>query len=265
MWSGLVTSDGRRWRQLRDGLPLIAEDRSEKRFGSGSTAFVDAGGGAMGLQVRDSDAEVDLEFTGFYDAMPVWNSAEAHDIAAQIAPNHGEASGRAVGTVRLGDQRFEVDALFHRDHSWGPRDWSNIVSHRWFVGTFGRRLSFSAVILQGPGYRWIRSGAVVRHGEVTHASSVDIVPFIEADGVSHRGGETVWTLETGEILRMRLTTMDGVIVRQQSFLAVEGIGEVRLDGSDEVGFCDLEMSNGVGHRPVTQALSAVAADGLTRR
>jgi hypothetical protein len=208
---------------------------------------------------------VDLEFEGFYDAMPVWNNPEAHEVAQTIAPNHAESSGRARGTVRLDDESFEVDALYHRDHSWGARDWSTILSHRWFVGTFGPHLSFSGTIVQARGYRWIRGGAVVRNGAVTRAESVDIVPFIEADGVSHRGGEVVWKLADGEALTMRCALVDGTIFRQKSFLTVEGLCEVRLDGSDDVGFCDLEMSNGVGAREVGGALRAVIADGLSHR
>ena len=263
LWSAILTADGRRWRQDRDGLALEAADRTKQRLAAGSTAFVEPDAGGLGVQVRDGDAEVDLRFEGFYDAMPVWNSPEAEEVAQTIAPNHAESSGRARGTVRLDGETFEVDALCHRDHSWGSRDWSTIISHRWFVGTFGPHLSFSAVVLQGPGFRWIRGGAVVRDGVVTRAESVDIVPLIEADGVSHRGGEAIWRLGGGETLTMRARTVDGAIFRQKSFLAVEGLCEVRLEGSDEVGFADLETSNGIGHRTVERALRAVAVDGLS--
>jgi hypothetical protein len=40
---------------------------------------------------------------------------------------------------------------------------------------------------------------------------------------------------------------------------------VRLDDSDDVGFCNLEMSTGIGGRKVSQALRAVAVNGLPRR
>jgi hypothetical protein len=265
LWSAVMTGDGRRWRQNRDGLTLTAENRGKQRFANGGTAFVSRDAGGLGVEVRDNDVDVDLEFDAFYDPMPVWNSPESHEVAQTIAPNHAESSGRARGTVRVGDERFEVDAMYHRDHSWGARDWSTIVSHRWFVGTFGPQLSFSCTMLQAVGYRWIRGGAVVRYGEITRAESIDVIPFVEADGVSHRGGVAVWKLVGGETLTMRCETFDGAIFRQKSFLAVEGLGEVRLDGSDEIGFCDLEMSNGIGEREVTQAVRAVAADGLSQR
>lgn len=265
LWNAVLTRDGQRWRQERDALPLKPDDRTKQRLGAAGTAFVWTDAGGLGVQVRDDDAVVDLEFEDFYPPIPVWNSAEAHEAAQTIAANHAESSGRARGTVRVGRESFEVDALYHRDHSWGVRDWSTIISHRWFVGTFGPHLSFSSVALQAAGDRWIHGGAVVRDGRITRAESVDIMPFVEADGVSHRGGVVVWNLEGGEILTMRCDTVDGALLRKGNFLTVETVCEVRIDGSDEVGFCDLEVSNGVGARPVSRALRAVATDGLSRR
>jgi hypothetical protein len=64
---------------------------------------------------------------------------------------------------------------------------------------------------------------------------------------------------------MRCTTTDGMIFRQKDFVLIETICEVRLDDSDDVGFCNLEMSNGIGGRKVSQALRAVAVNGLPRR
>jgi hypothetical protein len=265
LWSAIVTADGLRWRQDRDGMPIDPADRNKQRLAAGGTAFVSTDVNGLGLEVRDDDASVDLAFESFYHPVPVWNSPEAEAVAQTIAPNHAESSGRARGTVRIGDEQFDVDALYHRDHSWGVRDWSTIISHRWFVGTFGPHLSFSGIVLQGPGYQWIHGGAIVRDGKVERAASVDIVPLVEADGVSHRGGTAVWNLASGESLTMRCTTTDGMIFRQKDFVLIETVCEVRLDGSDDVGFCNLEMSNGIGGRKISQALRAVTVNGLSRR
>jgi hypothetical protein len=265
LWSAIVTADGLRWRQDRDGMPIEPADRCKLRIAAGGTAFVSTDANGLGLEVRDDDASVDLAFESFYHPVPVWNSPEAEKVARTIAPNHAESSGRARGKVWIGHEQFEIDALYHRDHSWGVRDWSTIISHRWFVGTFGPHLSFSGIVLQGPGYQWIHGGAIVRDGKVERAASVDIVPLVEADGVSHRGGTAVWKLASGESLTMRCTTIDGMIFRQKDFVLIETVCEVRLDGSDDVGFCNLEMSNGIGGRKVSKALRAVAVNGLSRR
>lgn len=263
LWSGVVTAEGLRWRQDFDESPMRAEDRTRHRYGAGTTAFI--AGDAFGVEVRDSDVVVDLRLDDYYTPTPVWNSRESHQVAERIAPSHLEASGRAVGSVVIDGRHYDVDGHFHRDHSWGAREWTQIVSHRWVVGTCGPDLSFSAVVVQGPRHRYIREGAVVRDGVITPATSVDIVTWIEPDGISHRGGEVVWTLETGEELKMRCVAMDGMVFDQREFLVAETLCTVTIEGTGQTGVCDFEISNGIRHRPITHAISAVATDGLSRR
>ncbi|HEV8625719.1 MAG TPA: hypothetical protein VG034_14765 [Acidimicrobiia bacterium] len=263
LWSGIVTGKGLRWRRRAQAVLLDAADRTEHRFGCGSTAFL--AGEHLGLEVRDEDVEADLELDSFYAPTSVWNSAESHTVAATIAPAHAEASGRVRGTVRIAGSAYDVDGFFHRDHSWGIRDWATIVSHRWVVGTFGPDLSFSSLILQGPDHRYIRGGAVVRHGEVTPADDVDIVVFGEADGASHRGGEVTFSLPDEETLHLRCEAIDGLLFDHEGFLTVETLCRVTLDGRDEPGICDFEMSNGVRNVAVAHAFRATATDGLSTR
>jgi hypothetical protein len=72
--SAVVTADGLRWRQDRDGMPIDPADRSKQRLAAGGTAFVSTDANGLGLEVRDDDASVDLAFEGFYHPVPVWNS-----------------------------------------------------------------------------------------------------------------------------------------------------------------------------------------------
>jgi hypothetical protein len=264
VWSALVTSDGRRWRENHERLDFDARRRTPQLFGAGGTSFVAEP--KSGINVDDEAASVDLHFDDFYIPMPVWNGSEAEEVASAIAPNHKEASGSVSGTVRLGDQTFDIDGLFHRDHSWGARDWSTIISHRWFVGTFGAELSFSAVILQGQDNRYIRGGAVVRDGVITPATNVDIVVSSEADGVSHRGGEVRMELADGERFAARGEVVDGVLCQQDGWVGVEGLSRiVTIEGPQLIGFGDIEMSNGIRPRPVTGALRAVCVNGASTR
>ena len=72
----------------------------------------------------------------------------------------------------LGARSFTVDGLYHRDHSSGPRDWSQIVAHRWVAGTFGPDLSFSVAVIEGPG----------GHGLQAAATDVDLDVHFAEDG-----------------------------------------------------------------------------------
>ncbi|EHB55620.1 hypothetical protein MycrhDRAFT_2814 [Mycolicibacterium rhodesiae JS60] len=263
VWSALVTSDGRRWRQNHERLDVGSQRRSPDRFGAGNTNFVAE---PLGIEVDDPAAGVDLHFHDYYSPVPVWNGSEAEEVASSIAPNHKEASGRVSGSVRLGETTYSVDGLFHRDHSWGARDWSTIVSHRWFVGTFGPELSFSAVVLQGPDGRYIRGGAIVRDGAITPATHIDIVVAGEADGVSHRGGEVWMDFADGQRFGARGEVIDGVLCQQDGWVGVEGLSRiVTIEGPQLIGFGDIEISNGIRPRDVTAALRAVCVNGASTR
>jgi hypothetical protein len=263
VWSALVTSDGKRWRQNDERLDVDDRRRYPHLFGAGTTDFVAEP--TPGIRVDDPDASADLQFHDYYSPMPVWNGSEADLVASSIAPNHREASGRVSGEVRLGETTYTIDGLYHRDHSWGARDWSTIISHRWFVGTFGPELSFSAVVLQGPDNRYIRGGAIVRDGVITAATNVDIVVAGEADGVSHRGGEVRMDLADGQRFGARGEVIDGVLCQQDGWVGVEGLSRiVTTEGRQLVGFGDIEISNGIRPREVTAALRAVCVNGISR-
>ena len=42
-----------------------------------------------------------------------------------------------TGYIQVGDQRLVIDGHGWRDHSWGPRYWTNIYFYRLFIGNFG--------------------------------------------------------------------------------------------------------------------------------
>ena len=109
-------------------------------------------------------------------------------VGRQVGSDHYQVAGRVTGTVRLAGRDFAVDGLCHRDHSWGDRQWSAVLAHRWLAGTFGPELSFSLVTTLLPGGRMVRMGFVARHSEILRVSDSDVVVFLEPDGTSHRGG-----------------------------------------------------------------------------
>jgi hypothetical protein len=265
--SGLITSAGLRWRNLRDAIPIDGS-RSALLFGAETTSLHRESGLILRIDDPVSDVTASLTLEDFYDPIPVWNATPSHDqVMASIAPNHREASGRIHGSINIRDSHFDVDGLFHRDHSWGIRDWSTIISHRWVAGTFGPTLSFSGVVLQGPGNNYVKGGAIIRDGELTIADDIDIVVFQEADGISHRGGIATWHLASGEEFRVECTAVDGILIEKETFVASETLCSVRRDGSEDVGFCDFEVSNGLGiaRTGLTNSLRAVASNGISRR
>lgn len=81
---------------------------------------------------------------------PEWEEGDEKpdlDPEKMFARGHTEQHMRSVGTVRVGDESFDItDALGLRDHSWGPRYWQNIWWYRWLTVNLGPDLGFACTI-----------------------------------------------------------------------------------------------------------------------
>jgi len=74
----------------------------------------------------------------------------------EFARGHYEQLVAASGTVRVGDERFDLDGFGLRDHSWGPRYWQAPWYYRWLTANFGADFGFMGSRVarrDGPGGR----------------------------------------------------------------------------------------------------------------
>ena len=82
---------------------------------------------------------------------------------------------QVAGSMRVGDETWELDAFGWRDHSWGPRYWQVIWYYRLFIVTFGPD---RAVMLlrntpqEGPSKR---IGTVMIDGRYEEVVDLDVV------------------------------------------------------------------------------------------
>jgi len=53
-----------------------------------------------------------------------------------FARAHYEAHMRGEGTIKIGDEQWQIKGLGLRDHSWGPRYWQNLYWYRWMPMNF---------------------------------------------------------------------------------------------------------------------------------
>lgn len=148
----------------------------------------------------------------------------------EFAKHHYEASGRIVGKVTLGGRVFAIDGLFHRDHSWGIRKIDTLLSHRWVSGTFGPDLSFGSMCWHAADDSFVKVGYLVRDGELIFAEDVDVVTWMEADGLTHRGGEITWFLPGGEEFRLECRKVDGVVSQLHGAVYIDNL----VDGLSKV-------------------------------
>jgi hypothetical protein len=200
--------------------------------------------------------------TDFYE--PCGFYSDQGSLADDFAAHHFESSGRVVGTVELDGVAYPIDGLCHRDHSWGPRRWDTLLSHRWCSGTYGPQLSISTVCWHAVDGSLARAGCVVRDGEVTLATSADFITYQEVDGITHRGGEVWLDLDDGPI-HLTATTIDGVINEHRGVACFDALCRTEHDGAR--GFVDFESTNNAQHgtAPITLALSGNLVDGISQR
>jgi hypothetical protein len=270
VWMGLVTAGGERFRSCQSALPLTEADRAADGIiaGDGTSPVAAAllADGGLQWRMERPGLSADLALRDFYPMTNLWTLGSKGSAASEIAPHHWEASGRLTGTVRLGSSTYDVDALYHRDHSWGLRHWDTIRAHRWVAGTCGPELSFIALTWYSRDGRLGRDAFVNRHGESTMASGVDVVAFVELDGTSTRGGTLRLDLEDGTTVALEAQAVDGIVSSHRNVVCVDTISRIRTD-SGLTGFCDFETTHNsqLGTEPIALAVGAALDEGLSRR
>ena len=60
----------------------------------------------------------------------------------EFAKGHYEQLVAGKGTIRVGDEEWEIDGFGLRDHSWGPRYWQAPWYYRWLTANFGDDFGF---------------------------------------------------------------------------------------------------------------------------
>jgi hypothetical protein len=113
----------------------------------------------------------------------------AEPTGEEFARGHYEQLGAATGTVRVGDEAWEIHGFGLRDHSWGPRYWQAPWYYRWLTGNVGADFGFMGSRVarrDGPGSR----GGFVWDGETLHlCRDFKIRSTWEGDAQYHRGIE----------------------------------------------------------------------------
>lgn len=124
----------------------------------------------------------------------------------EFARGHYEQLGRGVGTVTVGDRRWDIDGFGLRDHSWGPRTWQAPWYYRWLTGNFGADGGFMASRIARRDRDGTRAGFVWEGGTMTLVDDVRLTTEW-GEGQHHQqvratlraGEERTWEV-TGEVL-----------------------------------------------------------------
>lgn len=241
-------------------LPLRPGDRLKNGFGGGDTCRFEYTDHAV-WTISAPQVSAELHVHDRHTPVDIYPKKGA--MSDDFAPNHMEVASTIKGTLDVAGKRYDIDGLAFRDHGWGRRDWGGIVSHRWVATTFPDGTMALMQTFHSPNNELVRFGCIIRNNEITYAKDVDVIVYMEPDGLTHRGGRSWMTLTTGEKFVFELEPFQkGVVSWIHGIACVDTFCKVTC--GDMVGMGDLEMTNNAmrgSYRPYT-AIHAIEKNGL---
>jgi len=82
---------------------------------------------------------------------------------------------RTTGWMEIGNERWELNGLGWRDHSWGPRYWTNIYYYRLLIANFGPDRAMMLLKITGRDGRTRRHGVLQFDGDYEDITDLDII------------------------------------------------------------------------------------------
>jgi hypothetical protein len=170
------------------------------------------------------DAELHLTFAGQGRRSMFGGEPDTpHEAPGEeFARGHYEQLVAGRGSVRVGDDTWELDGFGLRDHSWGPRTWQAPWYYRWLTANVGADFGFMASRVarkDGPG---TRGGFVWEDGRLHRCDEVRLRTEVRGEEAYHQRitaslsssrSQRTWSF-TGDVLsliplRNRRTAPDG--------------------------------------------------------
>jgi len=119
---------------------------------------------------KTAQVELDLRFEAFHP--PYAYGSDARGCMPYVADDRIEQSGRAVGTLKIGERTITFDTTGHRDHSWGTRDWQVFQHYKWIHAQAGIDVSVHFWVVEALGRTEYR-GYVHKEGRMALVTDVD--------------------------------------------------------------------------------------------
>ncbi|GAA1750445.1 DUF7064 domain-containing protein [Aeromicrobium alkaliterrae] len=153
---------------------VMAADADFTDWKVGTFHLTDGDPSTARLQLAGARLSVDYHFEAMHPAF-LYSTGRADRSEALpkfAATDRYEQSGRVTGTIRIDDRTIEFDALGHRDHSWGRRDWLTMQHYKWAAIQAGES-AVNLFYIEGEGRSW-HLGYVFRDGELAAITHVDV-------------------------------------------------------------------------------------------
>jgi hypothetical protein len=149
------------------------------------------------IQVNRDDVVTDVVFRSFTG--PVTMNMDAGGIKA--GTNHYNMLARVTGRITARGSVHPVDGAGFIDHSWGPRDLTSVLGHRFFMAVFDDKNLVSAapqIGPKGPGM----VGYVMLDGELAMLAGVKSVLYLDDDNLHIEGCRATVTDARGRTIEL---------------------------------------------------------------
>lgn len=237
------------------------EDRWATGQRVGGHTAVSLGNKEMQFTWDEADSSADLHWYESFHEPRNWPLHARYFMSFVNSDGHLECAGRLRGAVRIGEKTYQIDALAHRDRSWGYRGGETSGQrYRMFSGTVGPEFSIASYSLDLIDGGRSRAGHVLRNGVEHDVVDLRVLTTFDSDGYSPLGGTALITLNNGEVLEVECRGIQG-----RGGLFSDTIAEITYAG--KTGFVDLELQNNPGrgtHMPQPHELTLLAPPGLTK-
>lgn len=204
----------------------------------------------------EHSCKTNLLFTGTHSMYDFGQSSDHNSIADAIAAEkwnkeffmkmkdthqvHYEQTGKIEGEIILDGEKYELNMMGSRDHSFGSRDWLTWDRHYWITGISEAGLHWTVTTI-----KWQFLGRLTA-GFITHpdGSTDAIVECTNLDTVSHEKllpdhGLIEIKTRSGKIHKMEFQRMgEFCYLHDGKYQMREGIGRYKFDGSEGLGMVE---------------------------
>ncbi|MGV3758208.1 MAG: DUF7064 domain-containing protein [Actinomycetota bacterium] len=155
-----------------------------------------------------AECEIRIEYRGVSD-MFGGEPEESHEAPGEeFAKAHYEQLVGGRGTIRVGEETWDVDGYGLRDHSWGPRFWQAPWYYRWPTANFGDDFGFMGSRVAKREGAGSRGGFVWEDGQLHLCRDFEIETDWQGEDTYHqsiratlRSADKEWKV-TGEVINL---------------------------------------------------------------
>lgn len=188
----------------------------------------------LSMSAAYDGAGVDLDFVGNCD--PVELTLDRGDTV--LGDSHYEIMGMVTGRVTIADRVIPIQASGWSDHSWGARDFSTNLSHRWLWASFGADFAISA-------FGFVTNQGVFPFGWVWDAGTVHLVTgtefhaLVADDGITPEGCDAIIRTQGNRTYRVKGRCRDAALMGGVGWHAMNGLTQFECGGRIGEGFIEV--------------------------